>query len=206
MRQWLAKPRRPNGYAVIASILLVAGAVVVSLRWASIDHRGGALQAPAMDELAERFAQHHERALQADASVALPMSTMEQAAYQLSQALHIERLRIFDLSATSLVFFGAEVIEDGPLPVVGHVLYAGDDGGAMSLFMVPNRGMMAVAPTLPARGSTDIWIRWERDGNDPNPPRAVLGSDESLIYILISHDITSLQAAAGRIVSVVSRR
>lgn len=201
MGYWLAKPRRANGYAVVASILLVVGAVLLSIRWGSIDRQS--FDELDIDDLAAHLAQRHEQSLtEADAWMFL---TEAHAAFELSRTLDVERVIVFEMSQQGLSFVGAAAEQSPTMPIWGQIMYSMDEtrSGAVSVFLLANRGPLAVQPTLPALQGQEIWMRWT--ANDTGV-RGLLGSDETLIYVLISHDTAALQAAANRIGDVLRSR
>lgn len=206
MGQWFTLQRRPNGYAVIATILLVAVVVVVSLRWSTIDatrQRGLGIE-----ELAAQLSEQHRRLGEGDVSALLLYESMERAAAELSGDLGMERLRVFDLTAAGLDFAAAGMVESAAGAVAGHVFYHGAarDGVGVSVFLVPNRGAVATGSTLPMPDGREVWVGWEGRRGDAGDIQGLMGSDQTMVYVLMSEDEGALQAAATRIARIVTQR
>lgn len=208
--RWIERPRRANRYAVIASILMVVVVIALSVRLTSIDFvaRSGPIPV-SVDEIAVAAAALHERLL---SDPAMAYSSMEETAGALHRELRVDRLLVPEMAQIGLHFHGGQSVELADAVSAGQLVYASRATGRrrvwVSVVMIPNRGAIAVAPTIPGpRGSE--WQRWQRSTDSVDRGTGVnmvlMASDESFVYLVVSHDETAMEGAARRVGALAGR-
>ncbi|MHC4947169.1 MAG: hypothetical protein ACYTG1_02750 [Planctomycetota bacterium] len=193
-----AAPRRANVFAVVATLALVAGAVLYGIFGPRIDdHRADPATNLVVEDAIWASEEHTACAddgLHRDRK--LRRRGVEDVEDDLREWLGVPSVRVFDLSAAGYRLLGAGHCKvPGPVPS-GHLMYArgGAEPALVSLFVVPDRGQFEGAP--PPSGG-DPWFAI--DGG-PRCRKSVLNTTEGdLVYFLVCCDERDLTAVAGEI-------
>ncbi len=206
---WLgmSRPRRANRYAVLATILIVAFVIVLSARLASIDAISPAGPGSASPErLATAAAELHRDA--ETATHRLAAREASELADTVRAALAVDRFTVLDFNAIGLALHHGGVVEMADHVIAGHLVYVStrrSSDVAVSVFVLPNRGLAATRPTLPAPDASRSWRRWQRTGDDDVPDVVLQASDERMIYFVVSDDERVMEAVAASITVRASR-
>ncbi len=179
--QWLQGPRRANVYAVAASLVVVAGAVLVGILGTPIDDqptRAGQAVEAAASVAGEHVATASEGAMIAYSSLGEAQRLMEG---------HLEAaLTVFDLGDAGYEFVGAMKCDVPHCERGCHFLYRrqGRRPGLVSLHIVPDYGQFDLSEGRPFKGELPLDSRLFPK-NSGCPQDVIMFSAGKLVFLVV---------------------
>jgi hypothetical protein len=164
---WTKGPAHPNAFAVAASLMLVAGAVLFGIFGPRIGTRIETTTATTVAEVAAVVVDEHEQCTVHDSCSMqrAPWRSPAEASRELSRLLHRE-LRIPDLESAGFSFCcGSQTTIPGAGAQSGHLLYCrmeGDSCAWLSVFVAPVETRYLASDSLGRTGPLDCGIHYYR--------------------------------------------
>ncbi len=186
--RWLQGPRRANVYAVAASLVLVAGAVLFGILGPQIDDHPTRAAAKQASEAAASIAEEH--VVTASDGGQLPASMIAYTSPTEAQRL-MERhlnvaLAVFDLEDVGYEFVGAMECNVPHCERGCHLLYRRQDNlpGLVSLHIVPDYRQFDLSEGQPFRGELPLDSRLFPK-NPGCPQDVIMFSDGELVFLVV---------------------
>lgn len=184
--QWLQGPRRANVYAVAASLVLVAGAVLVGILGTPIDDqptRAG----QAVEAAASVAGEHVATASDGGRRAASMIAYTSPGEAQRVMEQHLEAaLTVFDLGDAGYEFVGAMECNVPHCERGCHFLYrrVGGVPGLVSLHIVPDHGQFDIGEGQPFQGELPLDSRLFPK-NPGCPQDVIMFSDGKLVFLVV---------------------
>lgn len=199
---WLDGPKRANIFAVAATLLIVAGAVLFGIFGRSIDDIRPAPIIDVITDSALFVAGEHNRCVDDEAKRDQKISITDQKnAYQfIARHLGANSVPVIDLSDIGYEFVGAGRCGVPSATKSAHVMFlkkqsSGDISQMVSIFMVPDTGQFLFNDSF--RASLGKWE--ECDGVLSNDQRVLITTDGRIAYFLCCCDEEDLERVAKAI-------
>jgi anti-sigma factor RsiW len=197
---WLQEPRRANAFAVAATLLLVAGAVLYGIFGRSIDEVGP-LDPNAVFAEAAKFAEsEHNRCAGSDQVLREKARINELSTAEADLGRWVGApVRIADLSDLHYEFVGAGHCSMPVSPRSGHILYRhtsriSKQAPMVSVFVFPNRGLCG--GNLCQGMDCHCWYPCV---SDECKHRVLRSTDGKLVYVLVCCNDGDIDAVAETI-------
>ncbi len=180
--QWLQGPRRANVYAVAASLVVVAGAVLIGILGTPIDHQptrvGQAVDAAAA------VAGEHVATTGSDGAM-ITYSSLGEAQRLMERHLDAA-LTVFDLGDAGYEFVGAKECGVPHCERGCHFLYrrVGGVPGLVSLHIVPDQGQFDLSEGQPFEGRLPLDSTLFPK-NSGCPQDVIMFSDGKLVFLVV---------------------
>jgi anti-sigma factor RsiW len=186
--QWLQGPRRANVYAVAASLVLVAGAVLVGIFGPQIDDQLTQAGAGQAVEAASAVAGEHVDAAFDNGRMLDSMTVYDSLTEaEIAMARYLEaRLTAFDLRGAGYEFVGAMKCNVPHCERSCHFLYRRQDSmpGLVSLHIVPDHGQFDLSEGQPFEG--ELPLDSTLFPKNPGCPQdVIMFSDGKLVFLVV---------------------
>lgn len=180
--QWLRGPRRANVYAVAASLVLVAGAVLFGILGPQIDDRP--TRAGQAIEAAASVAGEHVATTGSDGAM-ITYSSLGEAQRLMEDHLDAA-LTVFDLGDAGYEFVGAKACDVPHCERGCHFLYRRQDRrpGLVSLHIVPDYGQFDLSEGQPFKGRLPLNSTLFPK-NSGCPQDVIMFSDGKLVFLVV---------------------
>ena len=200
--RWLYGPRRANIFAVAATLMIVAGAVLFGIFGRPIDDIGPVPETDVITDSAQFVAGEHNRCVTDETRRDQKISITDPVAAYLFIAKHLDTVPVpvIDLSDIGYEFVGAGTCRVPSAERSAHVMYRkkqSADGMAqmVSLFMVPDSGQFRFNGSYGDRPGE--WVTC--DGDQSSDRRVLITTDGRITYFLCCCDEEDLERIARAI-------
>lgn len=186
--QWLRGPRRANVYAVAASLVLVAGAVLFGIFGPQIDDQLTQAGAGQAVEAAASVAGEHVATASDGGRLAASMiayTSLGEAQRMMDRHLEVA-LTVFDLGDVGYEFVGAMECDVPHCKRGCHFLYRRQDSrpGLVSLHIVPDDGQFDLSEGQPFEG--ELLLDSTLFPKNPGCPQdVIMFSDGKLVFLVV---------------------
>lgn len=187
--QWLQGPRRANVYAVAASLVLVAGAVLIGIFGPQIDDHATRAGAEQASEAAASVAGEHVAATSDGGRLAASMiayASLGEAQRMMEGHLEVA-LTVFDLGDVGYEFVGAKKCDVPHCERGCHFLYRRQAGGPglVSLHIVPDYGQFDLSEGQLFEGELPLDSTFFPK-NPGCPQDVIMFSDGKLVFLVVT--------------------
>ncbi|MEE9130786.1 MAG: hypothetical protein V3T84_12265 [Phycisphaerales bacterium] len=202
--RWLQGPRRANVYAVAASLVLVAGAVLVGIFGPQIDDQP-TRTGQAVEAATSVAGEHVDTALDNGRMLdsMMPYDSLTEAEIVMARYLDA-RLTAFDLRGAGYEFVGAMKCDVPHCERGCHFLYRRQDStpGLVSLHIVPDHGQFDLSEGQPFEG--ELPLDSTLFPKNPGCPQdVIMFSDGTLVFLVVmcvsEHAMNVLHAMQGQL-------